>query len=242
MVKARSASGQQFDGERHESIDQQVGAARECVAFAEKDLDRAVTAGELADDRVLVAAGRISSSSPWNSRNGRGPPRRPAHTPPTGSTGCTPRRLAEHGIATIVVDYRQPSRLESCVLDSIAAIRPRRPARRVRGWLRSVTRSVERLAVNVGSVLPQAVAGVCTLSTQSAGCERAAGLAPRPFLLFHGELDEILPAATSAVVRQLAGGHGTVEILLGEGHALAGCTDLLVDRLMTFAIELLPAG
>ena len=50
-------------------------------------------------------------------------------------------------------------------------------------------------------------------------------LAPRPFLLLHGDADTILPVETSAVVQVLAGGHGEVVVLPGVGHGLAEAHD-----------------
>ena len=64
------------------------------------------------------------------------------------------------------------------------------------------------------------VAGVVTFATQSAGCEIAGGIKPRPFLLFHGERDEILPVEASAVVREIAD-CGELVVLPNDGHALA---------------------
>lgn len=155
--------------------------------------------------------------------------------PGSGLYPALARRLASSGVATVIVDYRRASRLEMSVLDAVAAV----DLAAQRGAARAIAIGHSfggAVAVNVGLALPGAVAGVCTLSTQSAGCEGAAGLAPRPFLLLHGEHDEVLPAETSHVVRQLAGGHGEVEILPGEGHGLIGCSDELVERLATWSI------
>lgn len=150
--------------------------------------------------------------------------------PAAGLFPALARRLAERDVATVVLDYRAPSRLEASVLDAVVAVdlAARTGAARVIAVGHSFGGAV---AVNLGLALPGAVAAVCTLSTQSAGCEGAAGLAPRPFLLLHGEHDEILPATTSQVVRDLARGHGQVEILPGEGHGLSGSHDQLVARL-----------
>ncbi|MCU1393104.1 MAG: hypothetical protein JWM34_1532 [Ilumatobacteraceae bacterium] len=139
------------------------------------------------------------------------------------------RRLADDGIATVSVDYRRPSHLQLSVLDAIAAVdlAAQRGASRVVAIGHSFGGAV---AVNVGLALPRAVAGVCTLSTQSAGCEGAAGLAPRPFLLIHGSDDDVLPAETSEVVQMLAGGHGDVQIVPGEGHGLSNNPQRIIDR------------
>ena len=73
---------------------------------------------------------------------------------------------------------------------------------------------------------------MCTLSTQSAGCERVGGIVPKPFLLLHGELDTILPPETSQIVQALAGGHGEVVILPGDDHGLSHSGDVVLERLL----------
>src|SRR4029079_8006774 len=92
------------------------------------------------------------------------------------------------------------------------------------------------VAVRVGVALPTMVAGVVTFATQSAGCEVAGGLAGRPFLLFHGDRDEILPLDASAIVRDIAGG-GERIVLAGDGHLLANSGDVLWERLMDWLPE-----
>jgi predicted esterase len=146
------------------------------------------------------------------------------------------QRLSAHGIGTVRVDYRRPNDLESCVLDSIAAIdlAAQRGAEKVVAIGHSFGGAV---AVNVGAILAQAVVGVCTLSTQSAGCEIASRLSPRPLLLIHGEQDEILPPFASEAVNQLAGGYGTVEIVPGEGHALVDDSGAIRDRTVGWIVD-----
>ena len=137
--------------------------------------------------------------------------------------------LARSGIATVVVDYRSPSHLQLSTLDAIAAVdlASQRGAARVVAIGHSFGGAV---AINLGLALPRAVAGVCTLSTQSAGCEAVAGLAPRPFLLLHGSADEVLPPETSLMVHMLANGHGEVEILPDEGHGLINDPESIAAR------------
>lgn len=132
------------------------------------------------------------------------------------------KKFAAAGYGWISVGYRRPNDLEACVGDLIAA-----------GMLaeRNGAESLITLghsfggAVAVGAALPpspiaELVKGVVTLATQSAGCENASLLAGKPFLLFHGDRDEILPAWASEVVMELAGGHGELRILPGAGHLL----------------------
>jgi pimeloyl-ACP methyl ester carboxylesterase len=67
---------------------------------------------------------------------------------------------------------------------------------------------------------------VATLATQSAGCQPAAQLVDRPFLLVHGDADTIIPASSSDMVRGIAG-HGEVVVLPGVGHLFNEVTDAL---------------
>lgn len=138
--------------------------------------------------------------------------------------------LAARGIATLRVGYRRPNDLDRCTLDVAAAIDL------------AVRAGVERavvlghsfggaVAVNAAIALPSVVAGVVTLSTQSAGCQQAALLAGRPLLLFHGDADELLPLACSETVRSLAGG-GELVVLPGAGHLLREGADVLRERLL----------
>jgi fermentation-respiration switch protein FrsA (DUF1100 family) len=152
--------------------------------------------------------------------------------------GC---RLAdEHGIGVVRVGWRRPDRLPLCTMDlcATADLAVRAGARRFVTVGHSFGGAV---AVQAGAALPTFVRGVCTLSTQSAGCEPASMLAPRPFLLVHGEADAMLPAETSFVVQALAGGHGEVVVLPGAGHGLAEVHDEVRDRLLAWIPEVLAA-
>ena len=124
----------------------------------------------------------------------------------------------EHGIGTIRVGYRRPNDLPECVLDVAAAcdLAARAGAKRFVTVGHSFGGAV---AVGAGIALPAHIAGVVTLATQSAGCESAELLHPRPLLLLHGDRDEILPVMCSEVVAELAGG-GELVVIPGAGHLL----------------------
>jgi pimeloyl-ACP methyl ester carboxylesterase len=142
--------------------------------------------------------------------------------------GCA---LAAQGIQMLRVAYRQPNDLSRCVHDMIAAVELacRHGGRRAVVLGHSFGGAV---AVQTAIALNEVVTGVVTFATQSAGCENADRLAPEvPFLLFHGDRDEILPADCSFIVREIAG-HGEVEILPGAGHLMANEGQLLLDRLL----------
>ena len=144
--------------------------------------------------------------------------------------GCA---LAAQGIQTLRVAYRQPNDLSRCVHDTVAAVELacRNGGRRAVVLGHSFGGAV---AIQTAIALQDIVAGVVTFATQSGGCENASLLrADVPFLLFHGDRDEILPADCSFIVREIAG-HGDVEILPGAGHLMADEGQLLLDRLLTF--------
>ena len=133
--------------------------------------------------------------------------------------------LAKDGIATLRVGWRQPNDLMACTLDLAGATEMvcRRGAQSVVTLGHSFGGAI---AVRVAVAIPSVVAGVVTFATQSAGCEHAEGMAGRPFLLFHGDSDEILPASSSEMVRFMAGA-GDLVVLPGTGHLLSQAADEL---------------
>ena len=138
----------------------------------------------------------------------------------------------DHGIATLRISYRRPNDMDACVLDAAAAVQLAvgNGAERVVTLGHSFGGAV---AVRTGVLLPDMVAGVCTFATQSAGCEIAGGLTGRPFLLFHGDRDEILPVDASFMVREIAG-WGEVVVLPGDGHLLSRSGEIMTERLLTW--------
>lgn len=149
-------------------------------------------------------------------------------------------RLAAEGVATLRVDYRRPSHLEPSVLDTCVAA----DLASQRGATRFVTVGHSfggAVAINVALALPSYVRGVITLSTQSAGCESAAGLAGRPFLLVHGDADEILAADNSFIVRELAG-TGEVVVVPGAGHLLDQAAEWMREALLPWILDALAGG
>ncbi|MEY2464945.1 MAG: hypothetical protein QOH64_3083 [Acidimicrobiaceae bacterium] len=139
--------------------------------------------------------------------------------------------LAEQGIQTLRVAYRQPNDLARCVHDvaAVTELACRNGGRRAVVLGHSFGGAV---AVQTGIALHEVVCGVVTFATQSAGCETADRLAPElPFLLFHGDRDELLPADCSFIVREIAG-HGDVVVLPGAGHLMADEGPALLTRLL----------
>lgn len=137
--------------------------------------------------------------------------------------------LSERGVPTIRVSYRRPNDLDACTLDVAACVQLLIGT----GTERVVVMGHSfggAVAVRAGVALPAFVSGVVTFATQSAGCEVAGGLQGRPFLLFHGDRDEILPLQASEMVVAMAG-HGDLVVLPGDGHLLAKSEDAIWERL-----------
>ena len=147
--------------------------------------------------------------------------------------------FADEGIATLRVGWRRPNDLGACTLDLCAAVEltARHGAERVVTMGHSFGGAI---AVRAAVALPGIVAGVVTLSTQSAGCEPAEHLGDTPLLLLHGDADELLPVAASEMVRLLAG-HGDLVVLPGAGHLLTQAGVELRDRLTTWIPSVLSA-
>ncbi len=140
--------------------------------------------------------------------------------------------LADRGIAVIGVDYRRPDRIDRSFLDTVATaeLAIRQGAQRIALLGHSFGGAV---AIQAGSTIGSACVGVCTLATQSAGCEHAAELAPTPLLLLHGDQDQMLGPENSLMVRQLAG-YGEVEIVAGGDHGLATAAHEVGQRVVAF--------
>jgi pimeloyl-ACP methyl ester carboxylesterase len=146
--------------------------------------------------------------------------------------------LAPRGVGVLRVGYRQPNDLAACTIDLCAAVdlAARRGARRAITMGHSFGGAI---AVRAACALGKVIAGVVTFATQSAGCENAEELAGRPFLLFHGERDELLPPMASEMVRMIAGG-GELVLFPAEGHLLSGAGDAIAEKLLPWIDEVMP--
>ena len=138
-------------------------------------------------------------------------------------------RWAARGVTFVRIGYREPNNLDLCAHDLACGVELARDA----GATRIVVMGHSfggAVAVRTAVIMPMSVVGVVTFATQSAGCEVAGALAGRPLLLFHGELDELLPPEASHVVAAIAG-HGEVVVLPGDGHLLGRSDDAISERL-----------
>lgn len=131
------------------------------------------------------------------------------------------RELGAEGIGVIRVGWRRPNDIPACIADfgAAALLAERHGGER---WITLGHSFGGAIAVGAaldGSPVADGVVGVCTFATQSAGCEHADQIRGRPFLLFHGTDDTILPIWSSEVVREIAGG-GELVAMPGVGHLL----------------------
>ena len=143
--------------------------------------------------------------------------------------------LAQRGIGTVRLSYRRPNDLDLCTIDMCAVVDLASRS----GALDAVTMGHSfggAIAVRTACALGDVVKGVVTFATQSAGCEQAEEMNGRPFLLFHGDRDELLRPQASEMVRFIAGS-GELVLLPGEGHLLSGAGDLMLERTLAFVDE-----
>jgi fermentation-respiration switch protein FrsA (DUF1100 family) len=143
--------------------------------------------------------------------------------------------LAEQGIGLMRVGWRRPNDLDLCRVDLLAAadLATRSGAERFVTMGHSFGGAV---AVQAAVAMEAWAAGVVTLATQSAGCERASELGDVPLILFHGDRDELLPPMASEMVRMLAG-TGELVMLPGAGHLLTEAGAELRATLRTWIPE-----
>ncbi len=151
------------------------------------------------------------------------------------------RLLVPRGIGVLRVGYRRPNDLDSCVHDMLATMElaGRHGAERFVTIGHSFGGAV---AIGAAARLDtDAVPGVVTLATQSAGCEPVGGLADRDLLFVHGTADGILPHRSSEMVRMLAG-VGELWLIPGADHLLAPAGDEILARLVEHLPRVLGSG
>lgn len=148
-----------------------------------------------------------------------------------GPAGGVYTRLGEQlraeGVSSLELDYRRPGVLGDCVMDTLLGA----------AWLESqgkrrivlVGHSFGGAVVIAAGVLSEAVAAVAALSSQTAGTDAVAELAPRPVIFIHGQDDEILPARCSRDLYARAGEPKEIILYPGCRHGLDDCREAL-DR------------
>ncbi len=151
----------------------------------------------------------------------------------TGPAGGIYVRLAEKlaakGIASLRLDYRLPNDLYECVLDTLAGVTLLSGVGFRRVAL--VGHSFGGAVVIAAAPYNDKVVAVAGLSSQSAGAQRVADIAPRPLLLVHGTDDAIIPTRASQFIYDLAQQPKELRFYEGAGHGLTECREELDDLL-----------
>ncbi len=138
-------------------------------------------------------------------------------------------KLAAEGIASLRLDYRLPNDLYECVLDTLAGVTLLLGVGFKRVAL--VGHSFGGAVVIAAAPYNDKVVAVAGLSSQSAGAQRVADVAPRPLLLVHGADDAIIPVRASQFIYDLAQQPKELRYFEGAGHGLTECREELDELL-----------
>ena len=144
-------------------------------------------------------------------------------------------KLTAEGIASLRLDYRLPNDLYECVLDTLAGVTLLSGVGFKRVAL--VGHSFGGAVVIAAAPYNDKVVAVAGLSSQSAGAQRVADIAPRPLLLIHGTDDAILPPRASQFIYDLAQQPKELRYFEGTGHGLMECREELDELLFGWLKE-----
>jgi pimeloyl-ACP methyl ester carboxylesterase len=128
--------------------------------------------------------------------------------------------LADAGIATLRVRFREPGRLDACASDACAALEHLRGLR-LRPLALVGHSFGGAVALRAAAACPDDVRAVVTLATQSGGTDCADQLGDGcALLLVHGMADLVLSAACSERVHERARPPKRLVLLARAGHCL----------------------
>ena len=143
--------------------------------------------------------------------------------------------LNAQGVSTLRVDYRQPGEFVECVLDVLGAL----------SFLKGVGAQRVVLAghsfggavvIKAGELSPL-VSGVVSLSPQLYGTREVQNLAPRPLLLVHGIMDDILSAECSKDIYERALEPKQVVLLAESDHLLEHDAEKVFELVKQWVLE-----
>ena len=141
--------------------------------------------------------------------------------------------LVARGVSALRVDFRIhrfPNDVDESVHDALAGL----DWLAGRGYARValVGHSFGGAVVIEAGVRSAHVVAVATLSTQTAGAEHVALLAPKPLLLVHGTADVRLPPHCSVLLHRMAGEPKELLLIEGATHSLRQAREQLRARLL----------
>jgi alpha/beta superfamily hydrolase len=145
------------------------------------------------------------------------------------------RSLNAQGISTLRVNYRQPGEFVESVLDVLGALSFLKGvgAQRVVLMGHSFGGAV---VIKAGELAPL-VSGVISLSPQLYGTREVQNLAPRPLLLVHGLMDDILSAECSKDIYERALEPKEVVLLSESDHLLGHDAEKIFELVKHWVIE-----
>lgn len=147
---------------------------------------------------------------------------------PDSISGVLSRRLAEKGVTSLHVAYRDPDDFQECVLDVLAGC----------SFLRGIGASDIVLyghsmggavVIKAGQVAPD-VRAVVALATQLFGTRQVEQLG-KPLIVVHGTADGVLNHEASEDVYRRASDPKQIVLYEGAGHSLMSVRDQIVDLL-----------
>jgi dienelactone hydrolase len=133
-------------------------------------------------------------------------------------------RLLKANISSLWIQYRQPNKLDECILDLLAGLAYLETEAVTSAAL--IGHSFGGAVVIQAAYVSEMVKTVITLATQSYGAEPVSELAPRcSLLLLHGTEDRILPPKTSEQVFGWANEPKSIRLYDGADHNLDEVAD-----------------
>lgn len=147
-------------------------------------------------------------------------------------------RLQAEDVTALRLEYREPNRLDECVQDILAGV-----AALVRqgvdhavlvGW------SFGGAVVISAGAESDAVVGVATVASQTAGAEAVGELSPeKSLLLIHGTDDGVLPDRLSRDLYARAGEPKELVLYPGDGHSIDIHYSEMLEKLYGWSLDLL---
>jgi hypothetical protein len=153
------------------------------------------------------------------------------------------QELSSEGTGSLRLGFRiarAPGPIEEGVYDVLAGVDFLR--REGAGGIALIGHSYGGAVVIEAATRSPAVSAVVALSTQTAGAQNAALVAPRPLLLVHGADDRRLPPQCSRLVHAWAHEPKELVILEGAKHSMRQRRDDLLRLLVTWLRHHLPPG
>ncbi|MDB6122260.1 MAG: phospholipase [Pedosphaera sp.] len=144
------------------------------------------------------------------------------------------RRLQKKGVAGLRLHYRFPNDLAECVLDTLLGVEFFKQEKV--GRITLVGHSFGGAVVITAGALSDAVKAVIAMSTQTYGTDLAPRISPRPLLLIHGTVDEVLPDLCSRRVFAEAKPPKELKLYDGAHHGL----DEVREELLDFLVDWIP--